>query len=258
MLCNLVLKEPCPVCLSLLNEPSSHSLCPSWRTLSRSWEVLPWLMIINVIMTMPYSNKHRSVHQKIRVLPGLCVRSIQRNRPLYPYPCHPSMPDLARGAGENSTRKASPFSCKPEDLWLELNRREGLMKDTNILQVGQSSLGWGVVPSSWLGELPLASETWPAAKLPEPGPFLSPRNKAYFPQTPDGDLAWSLSLGGEGRPNPHGGRRNLRQLSPVCQHWILSLHWRAPLGPVSLASSVEMRERARWAQLHNQLETQKT
>lgn len=96
---------------------------------------------------MPYSNKHRSVHQRIRVLPGLCARSVQRNRPLYPYPSHPSMPDLARGAGEDSTRKASPFSCKPEDLWLELNRREGSLKDTSILRArwGRGEcpvLGW--------------------------------------------------------------------------------------------------------------------
>lgn len=53
------------------------------------------------------------------------------------------------------------------------------------------------------------------------------------------------------------GRRNLRQLSPVCQRWILGLHQRAPLGQVSLASSADMRERARWAQLQNQPEIQK-
>lgn len=156
---------------------------------------------------MLYSNKHKSVHQRIRVLPGLCARSVQRNRPSYPYPYQSSMPDLVREAGEDSTRKASPFSCKPEDLWLELNRREGSLKDTSIPQAGQSSLGSGGVPSSWLGELPLASETWPAAKLPEPGRFLSPRHKAYFPQIPDGDLAWSFPWVERGGRTPMEGGR---------------------------------------------------
>lgn len=82
-----------------------------------------------------------------------------------------------------------------------------MLKDTSILQAGQSLLGSGGVPSSWLGELPLASETWPAAKLPEPGPFLSPRHKAYFPQIPDGDLLGFCPWVGSGGGTPMEGGR---------------------------------------------------
>ena len=67
---------------------------------------------------------------------------------------------------------------------------------------GTQLAGVGGVPSSWLGELPLASETWPAAKLPEPGPFLSPRHKAYFPQIPDGDLLGLCPWVGRGGGTP--------------------------------------------------------
>ena len=204
---------------------------------------------------MPYSNKHRSVHQKIRVLPGWCARSVQRSRPLYPYPCHPSMPDLARGKTVQEKHLHLPVSLKTcgwnwtggRDCW----RTQAYSKRDRARWGGGSAqfLAGRAASGQWDMACSQAPRTWPLSIT---------QAQSLFPPNPWWWLTWSLSLGGEGRRNPHGGRKNLRQLSPVCQHWILSLHSRAPLGPVSLASSVEMRERARWAQLHNQLETQKT
>lgn len=99
-------------------------------------------------------------------------------------PATPSVPNLARGIGKDSARKASPFSCKPGDLCLELQSWTG-GRDHWRNPVRTHSKWDKACPgaSPWLGELPLSSETLPVAKCPEPGPSLSTRHKAISPKS---------------------------------------------------------------------------
>lgn len=64
---------------------------------------------MRVIITINYSNKHKSFHPKLRIFPALHVKDIQGktvgNGPLH----MPSVPDLARRLEKDSSRKAPPL-----------------------------------------------------------------------------------------------------------------------------------------------------